>query len=107
MSPQILAPVVVLLFAGLPLLVLGYLIRYRKRLGLIAGYDPARVRDPEGLARWFGSWVLALGALSVIFAGLLAAPSSHTGAIVVGYVVVDFACAAVLVLGCRRYTVGK
>ena len=107
MNPQILAPLAIVIFAGLPLLVLGYLIKYRKRVSLIAGYDPARVRDPEGLARWFGSWTLTLGGLSVLFAGLLAAFARHTTVVVAGYVVLNVACAVLLTTGCRRYTAEK
>ena len=42
-------------------LVVGYLIRYRQQYGLMAGYDPKRLPNPERLARWMGGWSMALG----------------------------------------------
>ncbi|WP_206633405.1 DUF3784 domain-containing protein [Methanoculleus taiwanensis] len=47
---------------GFVMLGLGYLIRFRGRVELIAGYDEKRVRDPEGLARFVGTNLLLLGA---------------------------------------------
>lgn len=42
----------VMLLSALPLYVLAYLIGVKKRVGLVAGYDPSRVADPDGLANW-------------------------------------------------------
>jgi len=47
-------------------IVVGYLIRYRRQYGLIAGYDPKRHANPERLARWMGGWSLALGVESLL-----------------------------------------
>ncbi len=47
---------------GFIMLALGYFIRFRGRVDLIAGYDEKRVRDPEGLARFVGTNLLLLGA---------------------------------------------
>lgn len=46
---------------GLLLAGMGYLIRFRKSLRLISGYRPDQLRDPDGLARFFGGWTIALG----------------------------------------------
>ncbi len=46
---------------GFVMLALGYLIRFRGQVNLIAGYDEKRVRDPEGLARFVGTNLLLLG----------------------------------------------
>lgn len=51
---------------------LGYLIRYRKQYGLIAGYDPRRLANPERLARWVGGWSIVIG-IECIAAGIAAA----------------------------------
>lgn len=47
---------------GFVMLALGYLIRFRGRVDLIAGYDEKRVRDPEGLTHFVGTNLLLLGA---------------------------------------------
>jgi uncharacterized membrane protein YadS len=44
---------------------LGYLIRYRREYGLMAGFDLTRVRDPQRLARWVGGCSMVMGAACV------------------------------------------
>ncbi len=41
---------------------------YRGRVELIAGYDPGKVTDKEGLGRWVGSNLIFIGIYSLIFA---------------------------------------
>jgi hypothetical protein len=57
-----------LAFIGAVNLGVGYLIRYRRQYGLIAGYDPKRTANPERLARWVGGWSMALGFEALISA---------------------------------------
>ena len=54
-------PAALLVLIGAVNLGVGYLIRYRKQYGLIAGYDSKRQPNPERLARWVGGWTLGLG----------------------------------------------
>jgi len=44
---------------------LGYLIREREMLHLIAGYDPSTVTDEEGLADFFGTYMYVLAVLTL------------------------------------------
>jgi len=44
---------------------LGYLIREREMLHLIAGYDPSTVTDEEGLADFFGTYMYVLALLTL------------------------------------------
>jgi hypothetical protein len=53
-------------FITLFFIALGYLIKYRKRLDLIRGYDRGTVKDPDGLSRWVGNNLLFLGGAGVI-----------------------------------------
>jgi Domain of unknown function (DUF3784) len=76
---------------SLLLVVCGYLIKYKRKLRLIAGYDARKVRDPAGLADWVGTNLLALavcafliGALTHMFPGLSAALSALFVVAVVG-----------------------
>jgi hypothetical protein len=56
----------VMLLSALPLFVIAYLIRGRKQVGLIAGLDPNRVADREGLGRWVGLMLFLLGAVTIL-----------------------------------------
>jgi len=48
----------------------GILIREFNRMELIAGYDPEKVTDDEGLARFVGSYTLVVAGLTAVVAVL-------------------------------------
>ena len=48
----------------------GYALKYQRRYHLIAGFDAAKVRDPDALAVWLGNGGFALAA--VCAGGILA-----------------------------------
>lgn len=56
---------------GCVLAVIGYLIRYRGKTHLIAGYDPRKVEDEQELAKWSGNKALLLGCITVFFGVLV------------------------------------
>ena len=58
-----------MLLSALPLYVLAYLIGVKKRVGLVAGYDPSRVADPDGLANWVGLILFLIG-IAIVLMGL-------------------------------------
>jgi hypothetical protein len=45
------------------------LIGVKKRVGLVAGYDPSRVADPDGLANWVGLILFLIG-IAIVLMGL-------------------------------------
>jgi len=57
---------IMMLFGVLPCLILGYLIRFKKKYGLIAGYESSQVNNAELLAKRIAN-------LLFITAGLMAA----------------------------------
>jgi hypothetical protein len=57
---------IILEFFIILFLALGYLIRFRGRVDLIAGYREGRIRDTTGLARFIGDSLLLLGVLAAI-----------------------------------------
>jgi hypothetical protein len=59
--------VALMLLAGALVCYLGYRIRYRGDVALIAGYDAERVTDDEGLADLVGGVVIVLGLVHVAF----------------------------------------
>lgn len=86
------------------LALVGSLIRYDRRVALIAGYDPGTVADEEALAEFLGSQVLALAAVSAVVAVVvLVQPVEEMLAVWVVYTAVSVAVTVRLVLGARRY----
>ncbi len=55
---------IILEFFLVMFLALGYLIRFRGRIDLVAGYREGRVRDEKGLSRVVGNSLLILGVLA-------------------------------------------
>ncbi len=51
----------VFVFIGLALLGVGYLIRFKKMLWLLSGYDESRVKDKEAMARFGGNFAASIG----------------------------------------------
>ncbi len=103
MSYRSAPPAVVLAAVAAVLLAAGSRVRVRRDVALIAGYDPRRVHDADGLARWVGGWVLALGGATLAAAAAFAWPGVGPwlgrpyGALVL-------ATAVAIVLGAGRYT---
>jgi hypothetical protein len=57
---------IILEFFMVLFLALGYLIRFRGRVDLIAGFKEGRIQDTAGLAGFIGSSLLLLGILAAI-----------------------------------------
>jgi hypothetical protein len=82
---------------------LGYRIRYRGDVVLIAGYDSERVTDDEGLADLVGGVVIALGLVHVAFGlGMLYFPLDL--AFWLAYLAAMFVGLGVVQVRGRRYT---
>jgi hypothetical protein len=57
---------VILIPLGSFFCLVGFIIWKFKITGLIAGYDPARVKDPIGLAMWVGKCAIATGIIAIL-----------------------------------------
>lgn len=90
--------------SGLVIGVLGVLIRYAGMPQLIAGYDPDRVTDPEGLSNFIGRWTLVVAALTV-GVGVLDGwePTADAGWYWLVFVGAVIAIAIRMIQGARRY----
>ncbi|SDQ59837.1 DUF3784 domain-containing protein [Natronobacterium texcoconense] len=89
---------------------LGALIKYAGMTSLIAGYDPDRVTDEEGLADFVGMNALYVAGLTLAVAIVeYADPFGGTGSDVVWlvFVVGVFALAIRMIAGARRYEDGR
>ena len=57
--------------AGAIIFLCGYLIGVKKQLWLISGYNPDRVKDKDGLAKWVGTGLQIIGGIEFLM-GILA-----------------------------------
>lgn len=51
---------------GVPVIVLGYILKRYKLVEVIAGYDEKKVVDKDGLANWVGGNLIWLGFISIL-----------------------------------------
>ncbi|MFT4890006.1 MAG: hypothetical protein ACI9YT_000918 [Halobacteriales archaeon] len=84
---------------------LGYLIREREMLHLIAGYDPSKVSDKAGLADFFGTHMYVLALLTLGTVGV-DATFGQDGLLWGGYWVAFAVVFVRLLLGSRTYEDG-
>jgi len=90
--------------AGLFIAVAGVLIKYFGYTNLIAGYDPEKVTDEEGLADFVGTRVLALAALTLAVGGVeYVATSDGTSWYWYAYVGLVVVIAVWMIRGAQRY----
>ncbi|SOD88360.1 DUF3784 domain-containing protein [Spirosoma fluviale] len=97
--------VVILGFVGLLMLLLGFLMWKFHLAGLIAGYEPEKVKDPEQLAEWTGKCLMANGLLAWLL-GLVSYSfdSKNAGLItVVLFMVLTSLSMSITLAGMQRY----
>lgn len=102
MAPQIIGGIIMLV-ASVIVLVIGYQIRFQRRLSLIAGLEVSRVRDPDGLARWIGTGLLAVGGLELLLGLVLLVRWAPVVPLILAYVGVSIAGMVLLLTRMRRY----
>jgi hypothetical protein len=101
---ETLVAVALMLVTAAVIVYLGYRIRYRGDVRLVAGYDPDDVVDDEGLAALVGGVTIALGVVHGLYGlGLLYFPP--TLAFWSGYLLVFLGGIAVVQARGRRYTI--
>ena len=93
----------VMLLSALPLFVIAYLIGVRQQFGLIAGLQPDRVADREGLGRWVGLMLFLLGVVTVLMGLGIWLFISQTLTIVLAGVALMSALTIALVVGIQRF----
>ena len=101
-EPIRLLAVVLIVLVGVPCLGLGYAIGWKKKLNLVSGFDDEKARDPDGVARWVGGGVLAIGVLNCLAAGvLLAVPGRFVATLGVSNVIA-LLIVVIMIAGARR-----
>ncbi len=95
---------IILEFFMVIFLSLGYLIRFRGRIDLVAGHKEGRIRDEKGLSRVVGTSLLVLGVLAAAILGLVIIYPEKEVLLFLFYAVVVVPVAGILsVLGSRQY----
>jgi len=101
------AHVVAFVFAASSLLVifLATLIKYKKAVNLISGYDPDRYRDPGGLANRVGGTMLVTGLSGLILSGLIIACPQYLPVFAAAFVVFITGGVVIAAMGSRKYRI--
>jgi hypothetical protein len=95
---------IILEFFMVLFLALGYLIRFRGRIDLVAGYKEGRVRDTKGLCRIVGNSLLILGVLAAVTLGLVIIfPEKEVILFLLFAAVIVPVTGIISLLGSRRY----
>jgi hypothetical protein len=91
-------------FTGLLFLVAGHRIKYKKDLTLIAGYDPDRIRDKEGLANQAGLFVMGLGGASIFTGLFMTLAPEFIPVVIVLYTRISMILTGAMLSSVRRFT---
>lgn len=85
------------------IIALGYLIKYKKQMGLIAGYSAKRIRDKDGLANWVGSGPLLAGSFGIVVGLSYLALPDFVLELTLVYIVALVAGSLIMVQGSQRF----
>lgn len=96
--------ILITVFIGLTCIVFSYLIGKRQMVEILAGYNPEKVTDREGLGRWVGTNLILMGILAFVSAGLMAIIPEVRGTLFLVYVLGAVPLLYLrIVLGNRRF----
>ncbi len=104
MSPETIISVFVLLYAAGVVALFGVLIKCYGRTDLIAGYDPDKIADEEGVADVIGTNALYVAGLTALLAAVeLIQPFEGYRSLWIVYLIVTAVLTIRLVRGARKY----
>ncbi|EMA55818.1 DUF3784 domain-containing protein [Halococcus thailandensis] len=89
--------------SGLFIAIIGYLIKYRGMVQLVAGYDPDEVVNEAGLGNFIGTLAIVVGAVTIM-TGILDYQDIGDGILWYVFGVFVVGSAGVMVVGANRYT---
>jgi UDP-N-acetylmuramyl pentapeptide phosphotransferase/UDP-N-acetylglucosamine-1-phosphate transferase len=105
MNKDTLILTLILAACGLLFMFLGYLVRYKKKLNIIAGYDESRVHDKNGLANWAGAAIIILGATYLILSLINCIFPNHQTCILNIFAAITIIGCIIMIRGCRKYQI--
>lgn len=94
----------IFIFIGMFLILIGLIIWRLKIAWIIAGYDPERVADNDGMSRWVGINLILMGTL-IIFLEIseIIFPSIGIGFIIPAYLIIVAGLSIVILIGTGKY----
>lgn len=94
----------IFIFIGIFLILTGLIIWRLKIARIIAGYDPERVTDSDGMARWVGQNLILMGILIFLLALIeIMFPKIKNGFIISAYLIIVAGLSIVILSGTRKY----
>jgi uncharacterized membrane protein len=94
---------IMFLLVGLICLALGFLIWFKEKATLIAGYDESKVKDKKGLRRWIGGWTIILGIFIVVYPWVMSPEKSGFWAWFICFVIPVLIVVVAMITGSWRY----
>jgi uncharacterized membrane-anchored protein len=91
--------------AALLLIFLAYLIKYKKQVEIIAGYDERTCKDKDGLANWIGGTLLITGLMCLLLAIIATLLPNHTDHMMIAFGIIILLWAIIANIGGRKYKV--
>ena len=91
--------------AALLLIFLAYLIKYKKQVEIIAGYDERTCKDKDGLANWIGGTLLITGLICLLLAIIATLLPNHTDHMMIAFGIIILLWAIIANIGGRKYKV--
>jgi Domain of unknown function (DUF3784) len=100
---------ILFLVVGLLFGSLGIAIGKFKYLNLLSGYDPTKIKDKDGLAKWFGRIIQSISLISFLLCVLnyfIDTVEINTYSLI-GFTVVTIILSLFAILGSKKYEIGK
>ncbi len=94
---------IMFLLVGLICLVLSFLIWFKEKATLIAGYDPSKVKDKKGLCRWIGGWTGILGIFVVLYPWFMSLEKTRFWFWFFGFVIPTMIVTVIMITGSWKY----
>lgn len=89
--------------AAVLIIFLAYLIKYRKKVEIIAGYDERTCKDKDGLANWIGGSLLVTGITCLLLALIATLMPNHTDPMMIAFGIIIFSGAIIANIGGRKF----
>ncbi|SDP18645.1 protein of unknown function [Mucilaginibacter sp. OK268] len=89
--------------AAILLIFLAYLIKYKKQVGIIAGYDERTCKDKDGLANWIGGSLMITGLLCLLLAVAATLMPNHNDPMMIAFGIIVLLWVVIVNVGGRKY----
>lgn len=92
-------------FIAVLMIFIAYLIKYKKKVNIISGYDEQIYKDKDGLANWVGGTLIIMGILCFLFAITIIILPNYTTLMMAAYGITIFVFGLIAATGSNKYKV--